>query len=55
MADEDNPRKGGAKIMKYMGKKPGQNLTDVSAEMKELTDEDVAQLVEGIENGTLTY
>lgn len=56
MADEqESVRKGSAKIMKYMSKKPGQNLADVSAEMKELTDEDVQQLVQGIEDGSLTY
>lgn len=53
--EEQKPRAGAAKIMKYMGKKPGQSLADAAAEIKELTDLDMQQLRTGIEDGTLTY
>lgn len=53
--DEQKPRAGAAKIIKYMGKRPGQGLAEMAEELKELTDLDIEQLRTGIENGTLTY
>lgn len=42
-------------LNKFFGRKPGQSLQEFGQEIKTLTDEDKAQLVEGITNGTLTY
>lgn len=42
-------------IAKFFGKLPGQNLADVMAEMRELTDEDKAQLAGGIKDESLNY
>ena len=49
------PASGLATISKYFGKKPGQTLAEVAAEIRELTDKDKEQLIDGIQNGTLTY
>ena len=54
--DPTNPRKGFATAAsRFFGRKDGQSLGDFGAEVKALTDEDVAQLHGGIANGTLTY
>lgn len=54
--DPANPRKGFATTAsKFFGRHAGQSLGEFGAELKELTDEDVAQLHAGIDNGTLTY
>lgn len=39
----------------FFGRRPGQNIQEFSQELKQLTDEDKAQLHAGIMNGTLTY
>lgn len=44
-----------AKALKYFGKKDGQSLSDFAIEWKQLTDADKDQLVQGINDGTLTY
>lgn len=46
---------GVAAAAKYFGKKPGQSLSEFATEWNELTDDDKAQLVAGINNGSLTY
>lgn len=52
----DGEKKGVATtIKKYFDLKPDQKMQDFLAEYKELTDEDKRQLVDGIENGALTY
>lgn len=44
------------KVLKdFFGVKPGDSLKDFAAELKELTDEDKAQLVAGIEDETFDY
>lgn len=48
-------RKGVASLKKYFGYKPGQSLSDFAAEVKQLDDDSFAQLVAGVENGTLDY
>lgn len=42
-------------ISKFFGKKDGQSLGELAAEIKELSDEDKAQLKAGIEDGTYSY
>lgn len=52
----EEKKKGTASVLKaYFGYSEGQDLAAFAVEMKALTDEDKAQLVEGIENGTFTY
>ncbi len=55
MTDKTQPRKGAATLMRYFGKKPGQNLSDFATELRALTDDDLTHLVGGIEDGTLDY
>lgn len=44
------------KILKdYFGTKDDQTLKDFAAELRELTDEDKAQLVAGIQDETFDY
>jgi hypothetical protein len=53
---EDDPRKGFASIAKkFFGQLPGQSLSDFAKELKALPDEDVRQIRQGIDNGSLTY
>lgn len=40
---------------KFFGKKDGQSLMDFAAELKALTDQDVDDLLSGLESGSLTY
>lgn len=40
---------------RYFGKLPGQSLMEFGTELRALTDKDVSQLREGIENGSETY
>lgn len=42
-------------IGKFFGKKEGQKLSELVGEMKDLTDQDKAQLAQGFADGTLTY
>lgn len=52
----DDPRKGFPTVaMRYFGRKPQQSIGEFGAELKALTDDDIAQLRTGIENGTETY
>lgn len=44
-----------ATLYRFFGKREGQGLKEFKAELDELTDNDKAQLVEGINNGTYTY
>lgn len=44
-----------ALISRYFGKKEGQNLKDLTDEMKKLTAEDKKQLAGGIRDESLTY
>lgn len=56
MSETSDVRKGAAtKFVKFFGKKDGQTLSEFATEMRDLADEDVAQLVGGIDDGTLTY
>lgn len=48
-------RTGAAKMVKYFGKFPGQSVGQFAQELKQLTDDDHRQLLQGIENGTLDY
>lgn len=48
-------REGTAKLVKFFGKRPGQTLAEIAAEIRELSDTDHAQLVGGITDGTLDY
>jgi hypothetical protein len=49
-------RSGTGKVLKYfMDKSVGDTISSVNKEIDELTDNDLAQLVEGITNETLTY
>jgi hypothetical protein len=40
---------------KFFGKKDGQSLMEFAGELKALTDQDVDDLVGGLESGSLTY
>lgn len=52
----DDVRKGFAALAaRYFGKLPGQSLSDFAVELKALSDEDVAQLRAGLEDGSLSY
>jgi hypothetical protein len=51
----EEKKTGIAGIYKFFGPRAGQSIKDFSDEYKELTDEDKAQLREGIDNGSLTY
>lgn len=42
-------------ITGYFGKKEGQTLQELLAELKQLSDTDKTQLCEGISSGTFTY
>lgn len=54
MADEE--KKFSVKtLMKFFGKKDGQDLTGFGAELKALSEEEKIQLCTGIEDGTLNY
>lgn len=56
MTETTDPRKGAAtKFVKFFGKQHGQGLSEFAAEIKALSDQDVADLVGGIDNGSLTY
>lgn len=42
-------------ILDYFGRKPGQALSEFTAEFKALDEESQAQIRAGIGDGTLTY
>lgn len=42
-------------LMKFFGKKEGQDLASFGQELKELSDAEKIQLCNGIEDGTLNY
>ncbi len=47
-------RPGTGKVVKFF-RESSDTLKGVMSEVEQLTDKDLAELVEGIENGTLTY
>ena len=47
-------RPGTGMVVKFI-KRTGESVTDVMAEVNDLTDKDLAELVEGITDETLTY
>ena len=53
--EQSTPRVGVAALKKFFGLKDGQTLAEFAVESKQLTDDDFAQLRDGITNGSLTY
>lgn len=56
MADGVAAPSGIGGVMKFFGRKPGQSLSDFKKEeWDKLTDQDKADLAQGIGDGTFTY
>lgn len=53
---EEQKSMGNAKLFKeFFGYRDGDRLQDFAQELKQLTDEEKAQIVRGIEDGSMTY
>ena len=42
-------------LVRFFEKKPGQSLADISHEIHELSEDEIRQLVDGINDGSLNY
>lgn len=55
MSDTDKPKTYIKTLKEFFGFREGQDLAGFGKELKDLSDEEKAQLGEGIENGSLDY